>query len=140
MGYLIAETSAITLFAGFIALTQYEKYRGARFIPTYREKIDLFAIKARFIIEHVDFLAFIYETIRQAFNKMAHDSVHLALRVTYLIERHLVRAVDYFRIRFTTRQDFSKPTKKSSEFVRTITDFKQELHKERSDGNDTNSL
>lgn len=140
MGYLIAETSAITLFAGFIALTQYEKYRGARFVPTLRKKIDLFATKARFVIEHVDFLAFIYETIRQSFNKMAHDSVHFALRVTYLVERHLVRAVNYFRMRFTARQDFSTPTKKSSEFVRTITDFKHELHKERNENDDTQTL
>lgn len=139
MGYLIAETGAITLFAGFIALTQYEKYRGARFMPTLRGKIDHFAARANFIIAHVDFLAFTYETIRHTFNKTAHDSIHLALRMTYFIERYLTRAVNYFRTRFVVQQDFSKPAEKSSEFVQTITDFKHELNKERSENTTTHT-
>ncbi len=128
MGFLIAEAGAITLFAGFIAFTQYEKYRSIRFVSIYREKIDRFAVRVKFVLAYVDFLAFIHETARQTFDKIAHDSAHLALHATRFIERRLAYTVNYFRARFAVRQALSKPVaKESSEFVRTITNFKQEL-------------
>lgn len=136
MGYFVVEVSTLALFAGFVALTQYEQRRGARFLNVIRKGIDRFAARLEFIFTHVDFLAFIRESVRQAFDKIAHDSAHMALQVTRLLEQQLTRAVRYFRARFAARAALTPSSpKESSEFVRAIADYKQELRENRSEEN-----
>ncbi len=140
MGYLIAEVSTVTLFASFFALTQYERVHNVRIFSKYRKQIDIFASNIEFILIHVDFLSYIRDVTRHGFDKSAHDIAHLALQVTRIIEQQLTRVVRYFRARFIVRQSMpvSRTNKESSEFVKTIVDFKHELRNTQSSKENTN--
>ncbi len=134
MWYLIAEVSTITLFASFFALTQYERVHNVRMFSNYRKQIDSFASRIEFIFIHVDFLSYIRDLTRHGFDKSIHDIAHLALQMTRIIEQQLTRVVRYFRARFVVRQSMpvSRTNKGSSEFVKTIVDFKHELRNTKS--------
>ncbi|HEX8946595.1 MAG TPA: hypothetical protein VF829_00015 [Candidatus Paceibacterota bacterium] len=130
MGYAVTEIGLIALFAGFLGLTEYEAQHGVRIAPQLRASIDRFAGRVLFIVEHVDFAAFLRDTTGEIMERIAHDIAHLALQATRFVERQLTRIVRYFRARFAARRAFADAApspESSSSYVRAIADFKQEL-------------
>jgi len=135
MEYVITELGFIVLLASFFSLTQYEEYRGSRILPSFRTKLDNFVNKYLFIFIHVDFAEFVRDGIRMLGEKIAHDISQVALQVTRFFEQQLTHSVRYFRARAIARNKLIEPTKEqtegSSEYMRTIVDFKQTLRNDR---------
>ncbi len=135
MEYVITELGLIALFASFVSLTQYEERHGSRVLPNFRGKLDNLADKYLFIFAHVDFAEFVRDGIRLLGEKIAHDISQIALQGTRFFEQQLTRSVRYFRARAIARNKLIEPTKEqvegSSEYLRTIVDFKQTLRNDR---------
>lgn len=119
--FLILAT--IVLLAGFVALTVYEKEHEVRFLRERRERLDRVVERAVFIIEHVDFAAFLRDEIHHLARRVGHDVVNLSLQIVRAIERLLTRLVRHFR----ARQADVEPRESTRAFVKTLSDFKEQL-------------
>ncbi len=132
MGYLIIELGTIALFTGFLALTAYERSRGARFFAPARARLDGCIEKGIFIFSSADFAGNLRDTIQNVFERVAHDLARIALIATRFLERELSSIVAALRARFAARSAAKRaPSAETSPFVRTIADFKQELRNDR---------
>lgn len=123
----------IALLGGFLALTEYEARRGVRVFARGREHLDHQVERIHFVLEHVDLGAFVRDEIRRLVALMSHAIAHLSLQAVRAIERLLTRAVRYLRSRHAVD---TAPRENVREFVKTLSDFKDQLkstHPEISD-------
>ena len=124
MGYLIAMLVAVGLLASFFVLSEYEGRRGVRFFAVSRAHFDRRVKQIGFILTHVDFHAFLRAEILRLGSRIGHDIVLFSLQVVRITERLLTRVVRYFRTRHSVD---TAPRESAREFVRTLTDFKDNL-------------
>ena len=124
---------SLVLLAGFSALTVYEARRGVRFYAAGRSRFDAFISHAAFILTHADFALFIKNELKDLGTRIGHDIAHLSLLTVRAAERLLTRLVRRLR----PAQDIDiTPRETSREFVKTLSDFKDNLkatHPEISD-------
>jgi len=124
---------AIVLLVGFLALTDYEARRGARFNAQGRARLDSTVERVEFILEHVNLGVFLRDEIRHLAGRIGHDVVHISLIVVRAAERLLTRMVRRLR---THPEVDTAPRETAREFVKTLSDFKGNLkatHPEISD-------
>ncbi len=91
----------------FLALTLFEKKRGVRIAEGMRTKLDAKMIKIAFILHHVDWSAFVRETLINGFESLVHRAVHNLLLFVRTIEKFLSTTVVQLRER--RLQSLSKP-------------------------------
>lgn len=144
MAYLIFLLITIALFAGFLLATYREERRGRRYFEEPRQELDARVARIEFIVTHVDFAAFVRDTVKSAAEQAAHDVAHATLVAVRWSERMLTRAVRTLRER---RAEMSASNggvavnadgtpaapAQASEFARAINDFKQDLRARRAD-------
>lgn len=133
MAHLILVIAAVALLAGFFALTRYEARRGIRFYAPQRERLDQSVERIEFILAHVDLGEFLRSEIRHLVSRIGHDAAHLSLLAVRFVERLLTRLVR--RLRADPEVD-TAPRETAREFVKTLSDFKDNLkatHPEISD-------
>lgn len=124
MGYLIAIIVAIGLLLGFVALSDYETRRGARFFAQSRALLDRRVEQIGFIVTHVDFGSFVRSETLRIGGIIGHDIVHFSLQTVRITERLLTRLVRYFRTKHAVD---TTPRESTREFVRTLANFKGDL-------------
>ncbi|MHB0865897.1 MAG: hypothetical protein ACYC1Y_03295 [Minisyncoccota bacterium] len=124
MTYLVLVLITFIALAGFLALVQYEARHETRLFPVQRAKLDTVVERAEFIVAHVDLNAFIREEIHRMTNTAGHTVVHLSLQIVRSVERFLTRLVRRFRAR---NEDSAVPRETTREFVKTLSDFKDNL-------------
>jgi len=129
MTTLILILAAITLAVGFGITVSYETRTGARFFNRYRTQLDTRIDRVTFILTHIDFAAFIREEGTRFIARMSHDSVHLVLQLVRAVERLLTRMVRTLRTRREMREEV--PRKTSRAFVKTLSEFKDDLASNR---------
>lgn len=120
---LLILVATILLTASFIGLTAYEGRHAVRLFDERRAALDHVVRRVQFIIEHVDFAAFLEEAVRHLAHRIAHDSVHLSLQLVRAVERLLTRVVRSFR----SREGGGVPRESTRAFVKTLSDFKEQL-------------
>jgi hypothetical protein len=144
MAYLVFLLVLVLIFAGFLALTAYERARGRRLFAESRASFDARVARAEFVATHVDFAAFVRDTLKNGAERAAHDAAHAVLQAVRWSERQLTRAVRTLRAR---RAEMAAGAQngapqaapgdaapaQASEFARTIADFKQDLRAQRAD-------
>jgi hypothetical protein len=120
---------AIALIGSFLALSVIEQKRGARVFAKERARLDQETERALFILNHVDFAAYLREESQRFAERVGHDLAHFFLRAVRTAERLLTQLVRYFR----TRQEvsFNAPRESAREFVKTLADFKGHLEATR---------
>jgi len=124
---------ALALLAGFFALTNYETRRGARFYEEQRSRLDRAIEHMVFISEHVNLAEFLRDEVRHLAGRIGHDTVHVSLVAVRAVERVLTNLVRRLR---THPEVDTAPRETAREFVKTLSDFKDNLkatHPEISD-------
>lgn len=124
MTYLILIVASILLLVGFAVVTREEGKRGTRVLEPRRAKLDAFVTRIVFIINHVDFAAFIREESRRAAGLLGHTAAYLSLQVVRAAERLLTRVVRKLRTEHAVEP---RPVGETREFVKTLSDFKGRL-------------
>ena len=130
MIYLAFVLGTLAILAGFVALTRYEVRYTVRFFASGREQLDAFAKRVEFIIENVDLAAFARDEVHHATNSIGHFFAHLSLQIVRWVERLLTRLVRYLRVQ---NEESLSPRENAREFVKTLSDFKDNLHAEHPD-------
>ncbi|MBI3572295.1 hypothetical protein HY091_02050 [Candidatus Kaiserbacteria bacterium] len=125
MGYLIFLFVTIAFLAGFLALTSYEARRGMRVLASYRARLDEEAKRAAFVLTHRDLSRYLQDESKHLAERASHDLAHLFLQLVRGVERLLTRLVRHLRIR---RELAPTSRENAREFVRTLADFKEQLH------------
>ena len=97
MTNLVFVLVSLVLFSGFLALTRFEARRGRRYFARARASFDERVEKLAYIMEHVDFPAFVRDGLRAIFARIVHDIVHVTLIIVRFAERMLTRAVRALR-------------------------------------------
>lgn len=97
---------------------------GTRFFAPQRQKLDKSIARVEFIVEHVDFAAFVREESHRFASIVGHVVAHFSLRIVRSIERLLTRFVRYLRTRHPVD---NHPGENTREFVKTLADFKGRL-------------
>jgi len=131
--YLIFVLVTLALLVGFFVLTSSEQRRGQRAFAPERDRLDKNVARIEFIIEHVDFGAFLRDEIRRMAGHLGHAIAHLSLQAIRTTERLLTRLVRHLRTRHAIE---STPRETARPFVKTLSDFKDRLkatHPEISD-------
>ena len=124
MTHLILIVATLALLIGFLALTSYEARNGARFYARYRYHLDRIIGRIEFILENINFGEFLRDEIRHLASRIGHDIAHFSLIVVRAIERLLTRLVRHLR----TRPEIdTAPRETAREFVKTLSDFKDNL-------------
>ena len=130
MANLIFVFATLLLLAGFAALVGYEARRGARVFAARRERLDTFVGRIEFIVTHVDLGEFLREELRHFIGRLGHDAVHLSLIVVRSVERVLTRLVRRLR---THPEVDTAPRETAREFVKVLSEFKDDLKENRPD-------
>lgn len=125
MGYGIFLVLTLAALGGFYGLVEYEARRGVRFAAPRRERFDTLVRHTEFILDHVDFAAFIRDTIHDAVVATGHFFVSVSLRSVRAVERLLTRIVRSFRSH--QAETAAAPRESSREFVKALSDFKETL-------------
>ena len=124
--YLIIAT--LTLLAAYVAILMVEAYRGVRFAPAYRERLDDIVLQGQFIVAHVDFSSFFKSESKRITLYLVHESAHLALQAVRSVERFLTTIVKRLRL----HPEAPLPEGLSERhFVRTLSEFKGQLETTR---------
>lgn len=124
MVHLIFIVAALGFLAGFFALTAYEARRGVRLYAAQRARLDSNIERIEFILAHINLGEFIQGELRHLASRIGHDIVHFSLLLVRSIERLLTRLVR--RLRADPEID-AAPRETAREFVRTLSDFKDNL-------------
>lgn len=106
-------------------LTEWERARGTRLLAGTRERLDGEVARIEFIIEHVDFNAYVRAEARALAIRLGHYGAHLTLQAVRSVERLLTRTVRHLRSKVAS--EVSAPRETSRPFVQALDDFKQEL-------------
>src|SRR6185437_2255321 len=97
MVVLVALGLSIVLLVGFLYLTALEKRHEVRYIATRRDALDAWVTHTQFVFTHVDFEAFMRESLRMLLAQIVHDVAHLTLLTVRAAERLLTRVVKHLR-------------------------------------------
>lgn len=124
MVYLILILTSIALLVGFWILTRREAASGVRVLESHRAKLDRQIARIVFIINHVDFAAFLREESRRAAGLLGHTAAYLSLQIVRAAERLLTRVVRKLRTEHAVEP---RPVGETREFVKTLSDFKGRL-------------
>ncbi|OGG93363.1 hypothetical protein A2609_01585 [Candidatus Kaiserbacteria bacterium RIFOXYD1_FULL_47_14] len=124
MEYLVFIFIALGLFIGFLVLSEYEMRRSVRLFARERARLDERIARIEFIIEHVDFGAFLREEVHHFSHLIAREVAHLSLQTVRAVERLLTRLVRHLH---TQRAIDQTPRENAREFVKTLSDFKGRL-------------
>ena len=124
MVYLVFLFITLALLAGFFVLTSYEERRGARVYAPQRAALDEHIDRIEFVLEHVDLVAFAKDETKRFVGWVSHSAAHLSLQAVRSAERFLTRAVRYLRTRHVVD---TAPGENVREFVKTLSDFKEQL-------------
>ena len=131
--YLIFIFVSLLLLVGFFVLTSYETRRGVRFYATQRDRLDRIVERTEFIVENVNLGEFLRDEVHHLIGRIGHDIVHFSLIVVRAIERLLTNLVRRLRTHPVVDE---APRETAREFVKTLSDFKDNLkatHPEISD-------
>jgi|CXWL01.1.fsa_nt_gi hypothetical protein len=133
MLYLLLILASIVFLGGFLTLTMYEGRRGARFFPDLRYALDKRMARAGFIVEHVDWGAFMAHMTQSSLETFAHEIVHRVLVLVRALERLLTRIVRSLRVRREqwTVHGESASTPQSSRFERMVEYLQETLYRSR---------
>lgn len=99
MIYFLFLPAALVLFVLFSVLTALEAKSGTRLFGAARTKFDARVERAAFVLQHVDWGAFVNDVARTGFERALHDIAHGTLMIVRFIERILTRTVRYLRAR-----------------------------------------
>jgi len=99
MVYFLFLPAALALFILFLALTLVEGKTGSRLFGASRDRFDERVARASFVLQHVDWGAFVNDVLRTSLERALHDMAHGMLLAVRFIERGLTRAVRYLRMR-----------------------------------------
>lgn len=99
MIFIILIALSMILLGGFFVLVGFERSRGLRIAGIWRNKLDAKVAKTAFIVNHVDWGAFVRHLLGTAAERIAHDVAHTVLKIVRTAERLLTRAVKYLRMR-----------------------------------------
>lgn len=124
MTYLIVVLGTLLLLIAFVALTRSEARTGRRLFGATRARFDTKIDRFEFIRKHIDLSAFLREEIRRAVNGIGHSIAHLSLQAVRATERLLTRLVRHLR---RQSEDTVVPRESTREFVKTLSDFKDNL-------------
>jgi hypothetical protein len=102
--YLLAIGITFVVFGAFLLLTALEGARGARLFGSARDRFDARVARAFFILEHVNWGAFLSDVVRAGFERALHDTAHGSLLLVRFIERVLTRTVRALRMRREVKQ------------------------------------
>ena len=125
MTYFISMLIVLALIVGFFVLTWYEAEHGVRFLAARRSRLDQDVERVAFAFAHIDFGAFLREEVRHIIVRIGHDIAHLSLVVVRAVERLLTRLVRRLR---TPRALDTEPRENAREFVKTLSEFKEQLN------------
>lgn len=90
----------LALLGLFLGLVAHEERAGRRILlPGRRHHFDLKASRAFFVIQHVDWGAFLNDLTRTSAERLIHDVAHSTLLGVRFAERHLTRLVRALRAR-----------------------------------------
>jgi len=109
--------------AGLFALTGYEAVHNVLLFGPERRRLDSAVDRMEFIFAHVDFKSFVKEVSRSVASRIAHDVAHFSLLAVRATERFLTRIVRHLR----TDPASVQPKESTREFVKTLSDFKDQL-------------
>ncbi len=121
MAYLIAILAPLALFVAFVALTVFERRRGARLFEKGRLVVDAFT---RALVEDVQAdvpFSRLMHGVRVLFVHIAHDIATVALMVVRAIERRLAGKVHQLKNSATAHAETR------SGFLKSISYFKRTL-------------
>ncbi|MCX6786533.1 MAG: hypothetical protein NTU85_01785 [Candidatus Kaiserbacteria bacterium] len=124
MAYLIFILVSLALLIGFFILSDHEGRHGTRFFARERVRLDEQVERAEFILTNVNLGSFLRGEIRSVIQRITHDVAHLSLQAVRTVERLLTRIVRYLR---TQRAIDTVPRENAREFVKTLSDFKDQL-------------
>ena len=124
MARLIFICITFALLAGFFVLVHYEARRGVRLGASYRARLDEHVERIEFILAHIDLATFLRDEARHFVSRIGHDSVHILLLVVRAVERLLTRVI---RHQHAKRIIDAEPVENTREFVKTLSDFKEQL-------------
>ena len=124
MAALVFVLVALALLASFIGLTKYETSRGARFFAIERARLDALVERAEFVLEHINLLVFLRDEVRHLISRLGHDIAHVFLVIVRVLERLLTRLVRRLR---TSQEIDPAPRETAREFVKTLSEFKENL-------------
>ena len=124
MIHIIFILVALALFVGFFVLTSYETRHGIRFYAPYRARLDSTVERIEFIVANVNIGEFLRDEMRHFASRIGHDTVHFSLVAVRAVERLLTNLVR--RMRAQPEID-TAPRETAREFVKTLSDFKDNL-------------
>ncbi len=123
MAYLIAISSSLVLFFGFVGITALERKRGVRFFAPLREKLDHVTSRITKSLLAVDPLDLLVRGARVVFAHVIHDIANVLWAVVRMLERTLAGVV--YKLRHLRKTD--ERTETNSSFVKSISSHKQTL-------------
>lgn len=98
--HLILIGVPLALLTLFLVLTGYERSRGRRLLLVgSRYRLDQKTERAAFVVEHVDWGAFLNDLTRASAERALHDIAHTSLIVVRAVERELTSIVRTLRAR-----------------------------------------
>jgi len=109
---------------GLFVLTGYEARNGVRLFGPQRRSLDAWVERVAFVLTHVDFKSFLQDLVRRLAQRVAHDVAHFSLLAVRATERFLTRIVRHLRTESTASV---QPKESTREFVKTLSDFKDQL-------------
>ena len=124
MAYLIFILVTLALLVGFFILSDYETRHGSRFFALERAHLDGKVEQVEFILTNVDLAAFLREEVRSIAKHAVHKVVHFSLQAVRAVERVLTRLTRHLR---SQRAVDITPRENAREFVKTLSDFKDQL-------------
>ena len=124
MTYLILILLSLVLIFGLFSLVGYEARNSVRLFAPQRRRLDTNVDRVEFIVTHVDFSAFLRDSVRHLTHRVVHDVAHFSLLAVRTIERFLARIVRHLRAKRATT---ATPRETTREFVQTMSDFKDQL-------------
>lgn len=126
--YLIFILVTSALLGGFFVLTAYEARRSVRLFSSQRARLDRNVERVEFVLGHVDLGAFLRDEVRRLISRGGHGLAHLSLQAVRATERFLTRLVRRLRSR---QEETIAPRESTREFVKTLSDFKNNLKETR---------
>lgn len=129
MAYLITLAVALAVLIGFLVLTAIEARRGARVMGSFRTSLDKRVEHVAFLMTNVDFGSFLKSEARKFGEQLIHGIVHEALRLVRFVERMLTRIVKQLRMKRKAIDESPKETER--EYVKTLSEFKDQLEASR---------
>lgn len=127
---------SLALLAGFMVLTKYEAKSGVRYQAEYRTRIDRHVERIEFILAHVDLGEFLHNEVRHLISQTGHSIVHVSLIVVRAVERLLTRAI---RHQHANEEVTAEPVASTREYVKTLSEFKEQLDATHPEISDINS-